>query len=266
MNESCKIKKVIENVNFRNELRNRGIFNIVDPTEPRGLPGTNINIKGSFKTLDELNKNHPSGTAGDTYLINGDLYYWNLDRMIWENAGHISGPQGPKGEKGDRGEIDLQGKQGEKGEQGPIGPKGVAGGIEAYGIRYSNTAQQFNVKADREIIIPLEQIGISTFVTYNNTYAIIIKNEGVYEINYFLNIATSVDTSYTISVKTSGFVIPAGNIKINGKANTVTSVSATTFYPLKENDEITMVINSEKDTDLIFDDTTNAILSVIKLD
>ena len=68
MNESCKIKKVIENVNFRNELRNRGIFNIVDPTGPRGLPGTNINIKGSFKTLDELNKNHPSGTAGDTYL------------------------------------------------------------------------------------------------------------------------------------------------------------------------------------------------------
>lgn len=35
MNESCKIKKVIENVNFRNELRNRGIFNIVGPTGPR---------------------------------------------------------------------------------------------------------------------------------------------------------------------------------------------------------------------------------------
>ena len=122
MNESCKIKKVIENVNFRNELRNRVIFNIVGPTGPRWLPVTNINIKGSFKTLDELNKNHPSGTAGDTYLINGDLYYWNLDRMIWENAGHISGPQGLKGDKGEQGEIGPQGPKGEKGDRGEIGP------------------------------------------------------------------------------------------------------------------------------------------------
>lgn len=51
---------------------------------------------------------------GDTYLINGDLYYWNEDSMSWENVGHIGEPTGPTGPKGDTGIQGLQGPQGIK--------------------------------------------------------------------------------------------------------------------------------------------------------
>lgn len=145
MNESNQIKKTKQAVFIREKLRNVGICSLVGPTGPRGMPGTSINIKGNYKTLDELIKEHPKGQIGDAYLINGDLYLWNDDNMIWENVGNIKGPQGvkgdtgatgqkgdvgptgPKGDKGDTGPRGLQGEIGPKGDKGDVGPKGDRG-------------------------------------------------------------------------------------------------------------------------------------------
>lgn len=300
MNE--KIRNVKENIILKNKLNSIGICGIIGPTGPRGMPGTNINIKGSFESLEELKRNYPQGKMGDTYLINGDLYYWNEDNMLWENAGHIGGPTGPKGDKGeqgvpgpqglpgipgivgpigpqgeqgikgepgDKGEQGIPGPQGEKGEIGPTGPKGDKGepsGIGAYGERYSNSTQRFTVKSNNETIIPLEKSGPSHSINYNSSYAIEIKEMGVYQITYFLNIATSVDTNYIVSVRATGTKIPASDIKSEGKANTINKVNGSVLFGLVEDDEITLVITTEQETELIFDGTTTAKLSVIKLD
>lgn len=53
MNEKCEINDIIETARIRNKLKKIGICG---PTGPRGLPGTNINIRGSFNSLDDLKK------------------------------------------------------------------------------------------------------------------------------------------------------------------------------------------------------------------
>ena len=158
------------------------------------------------------------------------------------------------------------GPKGERGDIGPQGLKGDSGGIEAYGERYSNKSQTFQITADRETVIPLEQTGPAIFTDYDSSYAIEIKKYGAYLVNYYLNVATSVDTNYVISVNASGIKLPASNVKVQAKANTIQQVYGSALFALVEGDEVTLVVSSEKNTDLIFDDTTCAKLSVIKLD
>lgn len=83
MRNCDKFDDIKENILIRKKLKELGICSIIGPTGPRGMPGTSINIKGSFNTLDELKMAHPTGVMGDTYLVNGDLYYWNEDSMSW---------------------------------------------------------------------------------------------------------------------------------------------------------------------------------------
>jgi hypothetical protein len=70
---------------------------------PQGIPGqkgedgTGITILGSYDTEEELIAAHPTGNAGDAYLINGDLYVWSETTSQWENVGNIQGPKGDAG-------------------------------------------------------------------------------------------------------------------------------------------------------------------------
>ena len=353
MCESDSVKEIKKNLRIKKILNSVGVRSIIGPTGPMGKPGTNINIRGSFNSLDELKRTYPEGKMGDTYLINGDLYYWNDESKNWDNAGHIGGPTGPKGDKGDigptgergpagipgatgptglkgdkgdigpkgnigskgdkgdigptgpkgdkgdigptgergpvgipgqmglkgeKGDIGPTGPKGDKGDTGPIGPKGEQGdqgiqgprgepnGVGAYGERFSISDQTFSVSAGRETIIPLDRTGPAIFTDYDSSYAIEIRKYGTYQISYAINTTTSVDTNFIISVRATGTKLPGSEIKVQGKANNISSASGSVFFGLTEDDEITLVITSEKDTDLIFDGTTNARLSVLKLD
>lgn len=168
MKESQQLKNIKEKINLKNTLNELGICSIVGPTGPRGGPGTNINICGSFSSTEELRRTYPQWQMGDTYLIDGDLYYWSSDQMKWENAGHIGGPTGPQGEPGLRGLPGIpgmpgpEGKPGEIGPTGPTGPQGSKGepsGVGAYGERYSDSPQRYQVLANTPTIIPLEKNG-----------------------------------------------------------------------------------------------------------
>ena len=156
--------------------------------------------------------------------------------------------------------------KGETGPQGIQGAKGDPNGVGAYGERYSDSTQRFKITAGTDIIIPLEKTGPAIFTEYDSSYAIEIRKWGLYQINYFLNAATSVDTNYVVSIKASGTKLPGSPIKGEGKANSISSVTGSLLFSLAEGDEVTLVITSEQETDLIFDGTTNAKLSVIKLD
>lgn len=62
-----------------------------------GKDGTSITILGSYSTEAELIAAHPTGNKGDSYLVAGDLYVWDVSTNAWKNVGSIQGPAGTDG-------------------------------------------------------------------------------------------------------------------------------------------------------------------------
>lgn len=62
-----------------------------------GQDGTSVTILGSYDTLSALQLAHPTGSAGDAYLVGGRLYVWAVDNREWEDVGNIQGPKGDSG-------------------------------------------------------------------------------------------------------------------------------------------------------------------------
>lgn len=117
-------------------------------TGPTGPSGKGLEILGSYDTLDELMNEHPTGNAGDSYIINGDLYIWDQSSDSWKDIGNVKGPKGDcetftidetiTGEVGSKAQVidtkdNLNHKlkfiipKGDVGPQGPIGPEGKEG-------------------------------------------------------------------------------------------------------------------------------------------
>lgn len=68
-----------------------------------------LNIKGAYGSLHELQAAHPTGNAGDAYMVSGHLYAWVNNR--WTDLGNIQGPQGEPGPKGNDGtSLTVKGK------------------------------------------------------------------------------------------------------------------------------------------------------------
>lgn len=85
----------------------------------KGDPGEDLNIKGSFDSVDEL---PTDSTPGDGYIIEGNLYVWSNN--TWVGTGSIKGEQGDKGDKGTKGD---KGDKGDKGQDIKI--KGVLNSV-----------------------------------------------------------------------------------------------------------------------------------------
>lgn len=68
-----------------------------------GTDGTSVTILGSYDTLAELEAAHPTGSPGDSYIVDGDLYVWNATNSNWKNVGTIQGPPGQDGTNGTNG-------------------------------------------------------------------------------------------------------------------------------------------------------------------
>ena len=219
MNFEDKINQIIENNKIRSKLKKAGIIPYMGPTGPRGK---GLEILGNYNSLDDLKKEHPTGTNGDTYLVNGELYIWDENTNDWIDVGNIKGPAGdtetfiigntitgeegtkaqvidtkkglehtleftiPKGDKGEKGDM------GPKGEIGPTGPKGDTGPTGPAGTYEKNPAGY-----DAVIFISYAQAHYSKIMTFqeqliipeNNTYFNLIDNTnimlihpGIYEI------------------------------------------------------------------------------------
>lgn len=147
---------------------------------PQGEAGTSISIKGSYDTEDDLNSMHPTGSLGDAYIVQGNLYVWN--GSSWENVGNIQGPEGPqgiqgeKGDKGDQGEQGPQGIQGNQGEQGPQGEPGKDGengqGVESMIPEYYvSTSKETLADGEWSKETPIWSTGLYLWVRYEITYS-----------------------------------------------------------------------------------------------
>ncbi|MFV1591150.1 hypothetical protein VWZ88_01120 [Phaeobacter sp. JH20_36] len=87
----------------------------------KGDTGAGLNIKGTLADVAAL---PGSGTAGDAWSVQGDIFVWDDINAEWDDAGPLRGPEGPRGQQGIQG---PRGPQGEVGPVGPVGPQGMQG-------------------------------------------------------------------------------------------------------------------------------------------
>lgn len=88
-------------------VTNRGtastaIFDFTLPKGDKGDTGQGINVLGEYATLADLQAAHPTGQAGNAYMVGTvnpkDLYIWDVDQSSWENQGALQGVQGDPGD------------------------------------------------------------------------------------------------------------------------------------------------------------------------
>lgn len=204
---------------------------------PRGLPGE-IGISEHI-SIDETTTVDPTEEAAVQDEFDGRIHH--LSFFI------------PKGEKG------------EQGEQGTTGPPG-ASQVVAYGERYLNTNESKAFTKDVDNTITFNETGPGFNTAYDTLNVIDIKEEGFYLVNYHFGGISTVSTTLLISVKNNGITEPASNIKSSWQNNLSYSISHTFIGSFHENDIITLAIRPDANTTITFDDTTNASLSVIKID
>lgn len=104
-----KVAKILFNNKIRNRLIEAGIYPI-GITGPTGPMGKGLEILGSYSTLAELEKAHPTGRDGDNYIVDGSIYIWDDRLKMWTNIGRIQGEKGDKGDKGDTGDTGVSDK------------------------------------------------------------------------------------------------------------------------------------------------------------
>jgi hypothetical protein len=97
------------------------------PTGPAGLDGSGITILGTLANTGLL----PStgNSAGDAYMVAGDIWVWDATNSEWDNIGPIQGPTGPTGPQGLRGDDSTI--------AGPTGPTGPTGATGTAGLGYA---------------------------------------------------------------------------------------------------------------------------------
>lgn len=66
----------------------------VGPTGATGATGTSLTILGIYNSKEELIAEHPTGTTGETYLINGHYFLWDTRTSEWTDLGPYRGPVG----------------------------------------------------------------------------------------------------------------------------------------------------------------------------
>ena len=123
--ESLRGKNItISNITQTNESGGSNVIEFSDGSTlvvkngTQGEQGTGVTILGSYDSEESLAEAHPTGVAGDSYLINSELYVWSETDTSWINVGTIRGPQGEKGETGAPGAAGADGVNGKDGSDG----------------------------------------------------------------------------------------------------------------------------------------------------
>lgn len=184
MNYKDKINEIIENNKIRSKLRKAGILPyVVGPTGPRGK---GLEIIGSYSSLDDLKKAHPTSKNGDAYIVNGELYIWDENTNNWVDGGNIKGPKGDVGPTGPKGDIGPQGDIGLTGPKGDIGPTGPQGSFKVSPTSYDailfvSFAQAHYSKImtfQEQLIIPND----NTYFNLTDDTNITLNEPGIYEV------------------------------------------------------------------------------------
>lgn len=77
-------------------------------TGPKGDHGQGIELLGTYASEEELKAAHPTGTPGETFLVQGHLWLWKDD--AWVDGGELQGPKGDEGKVGPQGDPGIDAK------------------------------------------------------------------------------------------------------------------------------------------------------------
>jgi len=108
------------------------------PAGSPGPAGTGITILGQYNTFSDLQTARPTGSIGQGYLVQQNLYVWNPQGNNWINVGPVQGPtgaQGVQGATGATGPAGTSGATGSQGVQGSTGSQGTAGYLGRDGVQ-----------------------------------------------------------------------------------------------------------------------------------
>lgn len=139
---------------------------------PTGPAGTSIKILGSYDTLTDLKNEHSTGSVGDGYLVDENLYVWSDTTNDWEDAGKIKGP------KGDAGEI---------GPTGATGPSFIKTAYLATFNDNTEVAQGIIINPNERIPIEREELNINNLVTLNSENTLKFNLVGYYKISIIVS-------------------------------------------------------------------------------
>lgn len=173
-------------------------------TGDTGATGAATTIKGSYNSYQELIVAHPTGSLGDSYIVDGSLYVWNGN--AWENVGNIKGDTGATGPKGDTGNT---GSTGAKGDTGATGPKGDTGATGATGATGQGSDEEAGWK------LPVDQILTTT------------------------TLPTGVSAGYRVAIVTSSVMAIK---EYNGSSWDTESLDPYSVIPLKHSGSIQMYL------------------------
>ena len=204
-----------------------GALGPTGPTGSTGPVGAGLNVLGSYNTLGDLQTAHPTGSAGQAYLISGNLYVWG--GSSWVNAGNIQGATGPTGLQGPTGATGaastvtgptgptgvtgLTGPTGPTGATGLTGPTGPTGAVGSTGPTGSRAT--FSVTSTTPPISPIE--GQAWFNSANGS-----------EYIYYNSAWIEVGSSLAGATGPTGPTGPAGTAGNTGAASTVTGPTGPT--------------------------------------
>lgn len=185
-----------------------------------------------------------------------------------------TGPQGlsgPIGETGPTGPQGLTGITGPIGETGPTGPQGLTGptgptaGLNAYGGKYSNTAQTLNlgIGTQTQIALPNNMPNLNT--TYTPANSITVAQAGTYEINYYTNVSAAVATTLTMAIRNNGTNIASTVVSRALSVGVASIYSGSTIVTLAVGDVIDMAVSALIAVGVTLGTGVNATLSVKKL-
>ena len=249
---------------------------------PTGPAGTSVTIMGSYDSVNELVADHETGNIGDGYLVGDDLYVWSPNENEWVDVGTIrgpqgvAGPQGPQGIEGPRGPMGEQGVQGLQGEQGVPGPRGEIGPtgpsgyalLSAYGGKYNNLSATIDTqKVGTWVEVPLTDDMDNINVVNNTPNAIVLEQDGIYEINFGVNFTPSSTNIMTVMVRENSVIIPALTVVRQVSANEAVNISASTIMELKASDKLDIALSATLDNVIVtLGPGMTAYLSVKKLD
>ncbi len=179
----------------------------------------------------------------------------------------IPGVQGEQGLQGPRGEQGLMGPQGDVGPTGPMGPAGAAL-LSAYGGKYNNLTTMIDMQeAGTWIQVPLVEEMFNINVTNSTENTIVLEQDGVYEINYGINVMPSQATTFTLMIRENEVMIPSSLMAKQVMGNTSVSFNGSIIVELNAGDKLDMEISATDDNvNITFDTGVTASLSVKKID
>lgn len=221
----------------------KGDIGPTGPIGPRGLPGEiGISEVITIDGTETLEPDEPAEVQDD------------FDRNIHHLTFYIpKGQTGPKGEKGDTGPI---------GPQGPAGPSKIV----SYAEKYLDDPQMLSLTAEVDTNVPLNSAGPALFADYDTENSIDIKQPGFYQVSYFFSATPNNYCKLRVSVKKNDLLLPGGNISTSFQANATSSVSNSIIVALDNGDVLSLCVRSNITTDLTFENGSNAVLSIVKID